>query len=125
MEKWVKETGQWIECSEERVGDLLEYFYDSSKLHKIYIQESGGESFLYRTDNVKDDLDLGQLLEDGVLVYSIKECLNGEYPHLFPETCNINEFLSENLELFSFTKVSGGIVVSFMNKNIFLYGMDN
>lgn len=125
MEKWVKETGQWVECSEKRVGDLLEYFYDSSKLHKIYIQESGGESFLYRTDNVEDDLDLGQLLEDGVLVYSIKECLNGEYPHLFPDTYDINKFLSENMELFNFTKVPGGIVVSFMNKNIFLYAVDN
>lgn len=125
MEKWVRETGQWVECSEERVGDLLEYFYDSSKLHKIYIQESEGESFLYRADNVGNDLDLGQLLEDGVLVYSIKECLNGEYPHLFPDTCDMNEFLSENMELFNFTKVSEGIMVSFMNKNIFQYAVDN
>ena len=124
MEKWIKASRQWVECSEKE-EDFTEFFYDSSKLHKIFIRDEGGESFLYRSHSVKDDLDLGRILDDGVLVYSIKECLNGEYPGLFSDILEVYVFITENIELFNFTKVSGGIVVSFMNKNLFLYGVDN
>ena len=119
MEKWNKESGKWEEFS----GSDLEgtAYEDSDRLFKIGVVEAEGEVTILKWYIQDGGLDLGEILSDSVLLYSIKECFNSSYGDVFETVHEFTTFLESNLGCFTFSQKGKKTVVTFMNEQILKY----